>query len=198
MKHNQASPAVSVEQRQYFRVEDMPILHYRELPGESEDTICDRPRQPWVEKLTLRTRFDAITREMQPLRRILANRSKNLSDYLHAVDKKLDILAESLLHDVMDDIDSEPQRVNIGAGGISFSTDRPIMAGNYLELCLILLPENAGIHTYGRVVGCKRNAGKPDDSDYRISVQFECMSESERDIITRHVLKKEQLSRQHR
>ena len=198
MKHTQVKTTALEEKRHYFRIEDMPILHYRELPGENADTICDRPRQPWVEKLTLKTRFDAITREMQPLRRMLGNRSKNLSDYLHAIDQKLDILAESLLHDVMDDLDSKPQRVNIGAGGLSFTSDRPIMNGNYVELCMILLPENAGIHTYGRVVGCRRQTEQQQDAEYKISVQFECMSEPERDMITRHVLKKEQQARQQR
>lgn len=192
MKH--AHVKQGVEKRNYFRIDDVAILHYTVI---SEDTYSDRQNnddQLLIDKLTLKARFDCISREMQPLYRVIEAGSPEIAQYLSAIDKKLNLLSEYYVEIAMSDMDMSPQRLNLGAGGIAFNSPSPVMSGSYLELRLVLLPEHIGIFSYARVVNCTRNNNDPEKGSYNISAEFENLSDDVRDIITRHVLGKEQAS----
>lgn len=192
MKHEQAKK--KVEKRNYFRVDDIAILNYRVV---TEKNHCEGKNddQLLIDKLTLKARFDRITREMQPLYRVIEAGSPEIAQYLSAIDKKLNLLSEYYVEIVMSDMDMVPQKVNLGAGGLSFISESPVMSGAVLELRLVLMPENTGIFSYARVVACIRiSDGATGTGNYRISVEFEHMSDDVQDIISRHVLAREQES----
>jgi len=191
MKHVQVKR--DVEKRNYFRIDDIAILHYRIVSEESHAEDKNPDDQQLIDKLTLRARFDCLTREMQPLYRLIEAGSPEIAQYLSAIDKKLNLLSEHYVELAMGDMDMAPQKVNLGAGGLSFISASPIISGAILELRLILLPEHMGIFSYARVVACIRiHDGMAEPGHYRISVEFERMSDDVRDIISRHVLAKEQ------
>jgi len=193
MKHVQVKR--DVEKRNYFRIDDIAILHYRIVSEESHAEDKNPDDQQLIDKLTLRARFDCITREMQPLYRVIEAGSPEIAQYLSAIDKKLNLLSEYYVEIAMGDMDMAPQKVNLGAGGLSFISASPIMSGAILELRLVLLPEHMGIFSYARVVACSRNSdGMAEPGHYRISVEFDRMNDDVRDIISRHVLAKEQKS----
>jgi hypothetical protein len=184
-----------VEKRSYFRINDVAILHYRVISEDKNDEYKNHEDQLLIDKLTLKARFDSITREMQPLYRVIEAGSPEIAQYLSAIDKKLNLLSEYYVEIAMSDMDMAPQKVNLGAGGLSFISASPIMPGSTLELRLVLLPEHMGIFSYGKIVVCERNSDAVADiGHYRISVEFERMSDDVRDIISRHVLAKEQES----
>ena len=193
MKHVQVKK--NVEKRNYFRVDDIAILHYRIKSEKSHGADSNYDDQLLIDKLTLKARFDHITREMLPLYRVIEAGSPEIAQYLSAIDRKLDLLSEYYVEIAMSDMDMTPQKVNLGAGGLSFISDSPIMSGALLELRLVLLPEHTGIFSYARVVACVRiSDGAAETGHYRISVEFEQMSDDVRDMISRHVLAREQES----
>jgi len=193
MKHDQVKK--EVEKRNYFRIDDIAILHYRVVSKDSRDEDKNHEDQLLIDKLTLKARFDCITREMQPLYRVVEAGSPEIAQYLSALDKKLNLLSEYYVEIAMSDMDMTPQKVNLGAGGLSFISASPIMSGSTLELRLVLLPEHTGIFSYARVVACLRNSdGAKEAGHYRVSVEFERMNDDVRDIISRHVLAREQES----
>lgn len=184
-----------VEKRNYFRIDDVAILHYRVVSEEMHDENRNHDDQILIDKLTIKARFDCISREMQPLYRVIEAGSPEIARYLSAIDKKLNLLSEYYVEIAMSDMDMVPQKVNLGAGGMSFISPSPIMSGSILELRLVLLPEHTGIFSYARVVTCARNSDAvAETGQYRISVEFERMSDAVRDIISRHVLGREQAS----
>ena len=185
----------NVERRNYFRIDDFAILQYRPVSDEELRQGRHEHDQVLIEKLTLKARFDSISREMLPLFRQIEAASPEIAQYLSSIDRKLNLLSEYYVEMAMGDMDSSPQRVNLGAGGVSFKSSSPLLSGSLLELRIVLLPEHYGVFSYARVVNCVRVS--EDDGakhSYKVSVEYENMSDDVRDIITRHVLNKEQRS----
>lgn len=191
MKREQAKKAV--ERRNYFRIDDTAVLHYKVITDEDYVSGLHANHRIMADKLTLKARFDSISREMQPLFRVLQAGNPDIARYLSSLDKKINMLSEYYVGLVMDDMDMSVQDINLGAGGIAFTAQTPVMIGSLLELRIVLLPEHYGIFSYAKVVSCVRVT---DDGDhvnaYKISVEFENMGDDVRDVITRHVLGKEQ------
>ena len=193
MKHRQAKK--EIERRSYFRIDDTAIVHYRVIPEEDHAFGGHEDHRITADKLTLKARFDTISREMQPLFRVLQAGNPELARYLSSLDKKINLLGEYYVELLLGDLDMTPQKINLGAGGIAFTAPTPVMVGSALELRIVLLPEHAGIFSFARVVSCVRNTDEMDKAGaYKISVEFENMSDDVRDVITRHVLGKEQAS----
>ena len=193
MKHEQAKK--DIERRNFFRIDDVAILHYRIISDEEQGGVHHEEDQLLIDKLTLKARFDSISRELQPLLRVIEAGSPDIAQYLSSIDKKLNLLSEYYVATAMGDMDMEPQKINLGAGGISFISSSPMMTGSMLELRLVLLPEHYGVFTHAKVISCVRNGDNvPDNHCYKISVEFKRMSDDVRDTITRHVLNKEQQS----
>lgn len=177
-----------IERRSYFRIDDVTLLHHRVIEGDDAENSV-RSDKYLLDKLTLKAKFDAISRELQPLQRIIGTSNPSIANYLAAMDKKLDILAEYIIDAEMSDIGISPQETNIGAGGMSFLSESPVMTGALLEMRIVLLPENTGIFSYARVVSCTRIRENNDSANgYKIAVEFEHMDDEVRDIICRHVL----------
>ena len=193
MKHVQAKK--DSERRSYFRIDDIAILHYRTVTDEEIRSGRHDDDQLLIDKLTLKARFDCISRELLPLFRVIEAGSPEIAQYLSSIDRKLNLLSEYYVDMAMGDMDTSPQKVNLGAGGVSFISSSPMMSGSMLELRIVLLPEHYGVFTYAKVVNCVRSSEDADKKNYyKISVEYERMSDEVRDIITRHVLNKEQQS----
>lgn len=182
-----------IERRSFFRIDDTAILHYRVLSDEDHGGEPNEEDQMLIDKLTLKARFDSISREMQPLFRVIEASNPDIARYLSSLDRKLNLLSEYYAEIAMGDMGMSSQQVNLGAGGMAFASLSPIMIGSVLELRIVLLPEHYGIFSYAKVVSCARDTDDASNGNsYRIAVEFENMSDDVRDIITRHVLGKEQ------
>ena len=177
------------DRRNYFRIEDVSILYHRVLSGE-EAVEDDNLGELSIEKLTLKARFESLSREMSPLSTALQESSPKLAQYLSAIDKKLNMLSEVIMDCAVDELDEKPQKVNISAGGLSFNSAEEVAPGSILELRVVLLPTNIGVYSHARVVLCSKN---PDEEDsYKVAVEFIHMNDEFRDLISRHVLSREQ------
>lgn len=185
------NPANKTDRRNYFRIDDVTILYYRVL-SEDEDINQDCLAQLSIDKLTLKARFESLSRELTPLGSVIGEANPKLAQYLAVIDKKLDMLSEVLLNSALDELNEEPKKVNISAGGLSFESSDPVELGSLLELRIILLPTYVGIYSHARVVSCKAEGDEADDEGmYKIAVEFIRMDEELRDLISRHVLSRE-------
>lgn len=176
------------EKRSFFRIDDLALLQLREVSSDEVSRLSAED-QLSIDKLTLKARFDSISRELRPLHNIITSKSTHMAEYLAALDNKLNLLSEFIMQVEKSEMDVESQQVNIGAGGVSFIHGSPIMIGAMLELRLVLLPEDAGVFSYARVVSCSR---MEECDGYRVALEFIGMDDEVRDLITRHVLLREQ------
>ena len=180
------------DRRNFFRIDDVSILYYRQISNDTAtDPACNDARDLLsINKLTLKARFDSLTRESSPLTHSIEKLRPQLAEYLSIMDKKLNMLSEVLMNSAMDELDQEPQRVNISAGGLSFTSQDPIKLDTTLELRFVLLPSNVGIYNHAKVVFCEREGSSI--SRYKVAVEFLDMDDQSRDQISRHVLQHEQ------
>lgn len=193
---SQPDTAKNTERRNFFRIDDLSIINYRVL---SDDEIRKNSssaevymQQLSLNRLTLKARFDSLSRELTPLGKVIGQANPRLAKYLSIIDKKLDMLSEVLMGEAIDELDDKPQRVNISAGGVSFFSPDPISTGSILELRIVLLPSNVGVYSRAKVVFCnKSNDEIQDKGRYKVAVEFERMDESFRDLVSKHVLSRE-------
>ena len=181
------------EKREYFRIDDMAFLSYRIVSWvEVRESQKSNPSLP-VSNLTFKANLDRLSRELQPLHNVIKLSNSNVAQYLSVLDKKINLLSEYLIEDDETDISVEPQEVNIGGGGLSFVIEKSVAISAMLELTMKLLPEDMVIHSYAKVITCCQIDRQENEKiRYRIGVKFEFMDEDVRDLITRHVLVREQ------
>lgn len=181
------------EKREYFRIDDMAFLSYR-IVSWVEVRDLQKPKvNESVSNLTFKANFERLSRELQPLHNVIKLSNSNVAKYLSVLDKKINLLSDYLIDDDVADISVEPQEVNIGGGGLSFVSETSVSIDAMLELTMKLVPEDMIIHSYAKVITCCAIDRKLDEKiRYRVGVKFEFMDEDVRDIITRHVLVREQ------
>ena len=179
---------LSDEKREYFRIDDEVILCYSVLAEDADMNKNTKAEQQSINRLTLKARFDSLSREMQPIhRRVIDSCSPEVAQYLSKVDTKLNMLSEHFVENEINAQQMQEHSVNIGAGGMSFTTTEAIAVDTMIELRLILLPENSGVFTYAKTISCD-SVGI---GSYNIGVQFEGMDVDIQDQISRHVLQRE-------
>ena len=82
------------EKRAYFRIDDVAILNYKQVSMDCLQSADSRVDQAAINKLTMKARFDSMTRELQPLLKMIAKSNTSVSRCLETIDKKLNMLSE--------------------------------------------------------------------------------------------------------
>jgi len=182
---------VENDKRQFFRVDDISLIQHKvfDANNESNELAYEQRKK----RLIIKAEFESMTREMQPVHKMIAASNSKVAQYLSMIDEKLDMLSDCLVRSEIECMaEDRPQEVNIGAGGVSFSSNSPVMVGCVLEMELVLLPENNVVFSLAKVVSCVKNeTEKSGQNAYKIAVAFQDMNEEVRDLISRHVIKKE-------
>ncbi len=181
------------DKRHFFRVDDLSLVKHRVIDADGSQEKNVHAYEQRKKRLTLKAKFESMSREMRPIHKMIAANNSKVAQYLAMIEKKLDMLSDSLVRSEIEEMkESTPQEVNIGAGGVSFMSSSPVMVGGVLEMELVLLPEHNVIFSLAKVVSCvKVEPGTAEKNNYRIAVQFYDMDEGVRDIVSRHVIKKE-------
>jgi len=188
----QKRSGVADDRRDYFRIDDTSIVRYKIIENNTSPRDEDILYQQRKKRLTLKAKLDSLTREMQPVHKMIASSNAKVARYLAMIDRKLEMISDCLVYNELCAENNNPVPINLGAGGISFGNKNPIMSGSILELEIVLLPENAAIFSAAKVVACvKEESSTVDDSYFRISVEFIDMEEGVRDLISHHVLIRE-------
>lgn len=179
------------EKRNYFRIDDIVRLSYRVVSWEEVRSSQKQKHSSLKDNFTIKTNLDSLSRELQPLYNIIKSGNPNIARYLATLDKKINLLGEYLIENEETDVNVEPQQVNIGAGGLSFISDKPIIIGAVLEIQMKLPPGNAAIVSYARVISCTGLEDGTKQQEYKIAVEFEFMDDDVRDLLARYILDKE-------
>jgi hypothetical protein len=126
------------------------------------------------------------------LRRI-ENQLPDVAAYLKAIDRKLEILGRAFLANDRILATEHAQQVNLSAGGACLHVNECYDPGSVVEVRMLLFPSFTGLLTYADVVGC--NAEPVDEAGsgaaYRLRVEFTHMREQDRDILIRHILRRQ-------
>jgi hypothetical protein len=169
------------ERREYFRVEDRAILRYcvvtaeaaAQMPAESHFTDGDL--------FWLMRELRNIDRENHNVLRSIAEQNRDLGQYLRAMNRKIELIANAALTLDPDHANIAPQEISLSEGGLSLLAEPKLTLGSVLALELTLLPEQIGIACYGEVIANR------DEPPARSAICFLRLREADRQLIAKHI-----------
>ncbi len=181
-----------MERRRYFRVDDSVILDWRPVPPEDLPRLVAHLEEGFPDPFTLRATLEAIGRGVAVEMHQVERRDPELAQVLRALDAKLDAVAGALLAKDPHVTDRAATAVNLSASGMAFRCGTRIEAGTLLELRLVLWPSLTGILVYGETLRASRRGRDDPGLPWEIAVDFQFIREGDRDLIIRHVMRRQQ------
>ncbi len=180
-------PTHQSERRRFFRVEDEIVLVYRPIAPEDMPDPAQFQNQ-LLDPFSLTSTLEYLTQESHAHLRRIERDHPEVAEYLRSLERKIDVLAQALMISNNRLVDQPTRKVNLSAAGIAFDADQPIAEGSLLELKMVLPPSLVGIVTFGRVVHCSPREG---EKSWRVGVDFLSMREQDREVLIRHVVKRQ-------
>lgn len=188
--HNNQSAAR--DRRQFFRIDDTVRMQVQALSREEMEAGIANLEQGFDGNFTVMSSLAAVTAQMAASMRRIESRDPDVAAYLRALDQKIEILGRAFLAQESELVSIEDQSVNLSAGGMSVRMHQAMPEGQGLEIRMLLYPSFTGLLSFGEVVGCV--AMDPADNDgypYQLRVEFVHMREQDREILIRHVLRRQ-------
>ena len=178
--------------RQAFRVNNPLVLDYEVLSEEEmrvrmRDTTHGGFAHGGVSSMLAQMDNRIRDRLMR-----LRHRVPEAAAAIEAVNDKLSALINLLpmIQEAGDRLDDRPVREgDLSAGGIAFVNQEPLAIGTCMHIRVILAPDYYYLEAFARVVRCEplEDGG----SQHRIGVQFELISEEQRELLVRYTMSRE-------
>jgi len=181
------------ERRDYFRIDDQVRVSIRPVPEEELDERLDRLEKGLAGNFTVMSSLAAVSSQMAVSMRRIEGREPDIAEYLRALDRKIEVLGRAFLAQESDLVSEQTQRVNLSAGGLCLDAPLEIGAGGGVEIKMLLFPSFTGVLTYGQVVECAALPPGEREGDYthRLRIAFTHMRDQDRDILIRHILRRQ-------
>lgn len=173
------------DRREYYRIEDMIALEI--LPSAHAETVPDGGPTRLFDLLGELHQLDF---EAQLMLRQIAESNRTLANYLKVLNKRIDLLGQVMVQDLLKDI-GPAREVVMSEGGISFTHDQVLEEDSVWTLKLVLMPQGLGMLLNARVSSCQAL----DDGTYAIGTSFEALTDAQRQMLARHILQKQATER---
>jgi len=180
------------ERRSYFRIDDRVKLSCRLVSEEELPELIERLKTGAGSNFTVMSSFTSMSQQMIVQLRRIEGTSPDVAECIKILDRKLNILGRAFLVQE-ESVSNQPSKAaNISAGGIAFNCAEFYEQGAVLEIKLLLPPDMTGMMIYGEVISCAKNE-EIDDADeaYFLRISFSNIREPDRDLLIRHVLKRQ-------
>ena len=170
-----------LDRREYFRVADQIILRYCSVAPEVVGNTAAERHFDNSGVFELLRELRHIDQEHNNVLRGLAEQNRELGLYLKSLNRKIELIANTLA--TLDESQQQrtPQQVSISEGGLAFQATTDLAQGSYVALEMILLPNHTGLALYAEVIETR-------DADGLTVVSFVRVRESDRQILARHIL----------
>lgn len=178
------------EKRRYFRVSDTISLQYKVVDDFSMDQLS-HISDDVLENCSLVAALEVLNDEARILALRLERRDPEWFEYLKIIDTKINLIVQALTRDNEQYAKHEKHEVSLSGSGLAFRNQSEIAVGTVLELRMMLTSCLAVIVTYGRVVDCRNASQNSPEQPYEISVEYINMKEEDREVLLKHVVKKQ-------
>lgn len=165
------------ERREYYRINDKIAL---QINTDNSDFVNESSLFNLLNELYL------LEHEAQPLLRAISEQQRTLVSYLKITNKRIDLLAQALAQNLLKSF-PKPQQTTLSEGGLSFFSDQHFNEGQTLYLKMLLLPQALALQLTATVVGTRKKPG----GRLKTAVTFVDLTESQRQILARHILQKQ-------
>jgi Flp pilus assembly secretin CpaC len=182
--------SIEDERRRFFRIEDLIHLTFRQIDETELAYKVDLLDKGLVEQFMITSSLAAMTADMAATLRKIEVADPDVASYLKSLDRKIEMVGRAFMVDEVNAQGHKAAPVNLSASGIAFQTETPLHIGSNIEIKMMLMPSSAGIMTYGKVIGNDRveDAGGVHN---QARVDFTHLREEDRDLLIRHVIRKQ-------
>lgn len=184
--------SLAEDKRHFFRVSDSVNLSYRFI-DEAQTQHHPQTSVSLLENCSLSSALELIAEESAIIHNKLEKLHSDFADYLKLLDIKIDLIAQAViaLSTPEEITENQTRNANISASGIGFDCHEQLVVGQFLEIKMLLVHSTVVIVTYAKVVHCIKNSNVQGDYPYFVGVDYVNMKESDRDLLSKHVAKKQ-------
>jgi len=177
------------ERREYFRIKDSIRLSIEVVAEDDFETRLRRLESGIEDNFTIMSSLSSISANMAGSFHKIEAKNPDVADYLKCMNEKLDLIGRAFLAKESEGMSEHTAEVNLSAGGMSLGVDETYDNDAKVEIRMLLYPSFTGVLTYGTVVSCKQV--DEESYQYELSVKFTHLSESDRDILIRHIMRRQ-------
>lgn len=178
------------EKRRYFRVSDTISLLYK-VVNEIQIKQLSHVSDDVLSSCGLAAALEVLNQEAAALAPRLDRRDPEMFEYLKILDNKINLIVQSLSPRQDDFSEQDKREVSLSAAGVAFTNDVAVPVDTLLELRMVLTSCLAVVVAYGRVAQCKDISQDNVDHPYAICVEYINMKEEDRELLIKHVIKKQ-------
>jgi hypothetical protein len=180
------------ERRSYFRIDENIALEYREVDEQTANYQEPEDIYPKTTATSLYTELKKIDNENAQLLFHIKNNNRQVGDYLHNLNRKIDLLAQQLMAEHKPPaLTNITRQVNLSEGGIAFGSAKAITHNGFIALRLTFLPNHIGLIVFAKIIRCELcKAG-----DYQIAAKFHRTKDSQLHIIGQQIMRAQMADR---
>jgi hypothetical protein len=176
------------DRREYYRIEDTIALEFHPLP--SAEAHASEALHDGSALFDLLNELHLLDFESQHLLRQISERDRTLASYLKTLNKRIDLLGQAAAQGLLRNIGT-PRRVTLSENGMSFQHGQPMAVDSHVALKMVLMPQALGLLLKARIIHCH----DLQHGQYEIGTEFEGLTETQRQLLARHILQKQALER---
>ncbi len=189
---SQLKKTITEDKRHFFRITDSVNLSYR-LVDEQQTKQPIQVEASLLDNCSLSSALALIAEESTVLYNKLDKIHSDFASYLKLLDIKIDLIAQAVLSlSASEEVSAnETRNANVSVSGLGFDCNEALKVGQYLEIKMLLVHSTVVIVTYAKVVHCFQNQDSHNPYVYFIGVDYVNMTENDRDLLSKHVAKKQ-------
>lgn len=181
------------DKRDYYRLPDKILIEFQHITerdvenASADDFFTSDPNFH-----LLRDIYE-LQLESSELLRGLTQQNRQLGSFLHNLDRRVEILARSMVQTQSERDGLSDRQAEISEGGVSFLHGTLIEPGQFLALRMLFQPSCLGLACFAEVRHCQL-----EDDEYRIGTRFSGADYRTQRLLSRHIISKQAAERRAR
>jgi len=173
------------ERRSYFRIDETIAIEFKKVDEVTANTAVPELQFPKTASLQLFTELRKIDQENAHLFHQIRDGNRALSEYLHNLNRKIDMISHQMMADFKPLPPSKTIRqVNLSEGGIAFGSSEPVADNDYIVIRMVFLPSNAGLVIFARII----RAELTPKGEYQLAAKFHRINDTQQHLIGQHIM----------
>jgi len=173
------------ERRRFFRIDDELVLSYR-LVSDDEVNRTNGLKDAEHTLVSLASELEKMNEVSRIHLRKVEKESPEVARYFSFIEEKINLLTHHMMRESDELFLKTARPVNLSGSGVSFASGKDLTVNSSVELKFILSPSLAKITSLARIISCRPNGEK-----FTIAAEFTQLNDSDRDLLVRHIVKKQ-------
>ncbi len=179
------------ERRRYYRMEDTITLKYQIMEDHDYEQEIQFAEIDYIKQSDIHHTSSGYDSRIEELTQQLTSKDPLVSEIVTLLNKKISLMELMLKNQTTEDVfKNSMDSINISGSGIAFISEKPLQEDTPLKIELLLEPENEILSLLAKVISCREE----ENNSYIIAVDYEGISEDDREKIIQHVVKKQTLA----